>query len=105
MPTFLPRFTIDQPKTLAEASEMLRSYGEDGRAYAGGTELLLAMKHAGLRYSHLVDVKTIPGLDAVEAGDRLDVDQAIVAQAAVLHDQQQLGAAGVGAGVLAALAQ
>src|SRR5919198_1009913 len=69
MPTFLPRFTIDQPRTLAEASEMLLTYGEDGRAYAGGTELLLAMKHAGLRYSHLVDVKTIPGLDAVEGGD------------------------------------
>src|SRR5919198_6773178 len=69
MPTFLPRFTIDQPRTLAEASEMLLTYGEDGRAYAGGTELLLAMKQAGLRYSHLVDVKTIPGLDAIEERD------------------------------------
>jgi carbon-monoxide dehydrogenase medium subunit len=66
MPTLLPRFTIEQPKTLAEASEMLVSFGEEGRAYAGGTELLLAMKHAGLRYSRLVDIKTIPGLDAVE---------------------------------------
>ncbi|MHB8619205.1 MAG: FAD binding domain-containing protein [Chloroflexota bacterium] len=69
MPTLLPRFTIDQPASLAEASDMLLSYGEDGRAYAGGTELLLAMKYAGLRYGHLVDIKTIAGLDAVRETD------------------------------------
>ena len=69
MPTLLPRFDIEQPKTLAEAAEMLSSYGETGRAYAGGTELLLVMKQAGLRYDHLVDLKTIPGLDRVEQRD------------------------------------
>lgn len=66
MPTLLPRFTIEQPSTLGEALEMLLAYGEDGCAYAGGTELLLAMKHAGLRYKHLVDLKTVPGLDNIE---------------------------------------
>lgn len=45
---------------------MLAEFGEQGRAYAGGTELLLAMKHDLLRYEHLVDVKTIPGLDKIE---------------------------------------
>jgi aerobic carbon-monoxide dehydrogenase medium subunit len=65
MPALLPRFTIDQPSTLAEASDLLRGYGDEGCAYAGGTELLLAMKYAGLRYAHLVDLKTIPGLDAI----------------------------------------
>lgn len=69
MPTLLPRFTIEQPSTLSEASEMLRAFGEEGRAYAGGTELLLAMKHAGLRYEHLVDLKTIGGLDGIEERD------------------------------------
>ena len=69
MPTLLPPFTIHQPSTLVEASEMLGDYGEDACAYAGGTELLLAMKQAGLRYGHLVDLKTIPGLGRVEAED------------------------------------
>jgi carbon-monoxide dehydrogenase medium subunit len=46
---------------------MLAQFGEQGRLYAGGTELLLAMKHDLLRYQHLVDVKTIPGLDRIEA--------------------------------------
>jgi aerobic carbon-monoxide dehydrogenase medium subunit len=63
----LRRFTIHQPKTAAEASEMLAQFGEEGRLYAGGTELLLAMKHDLLRYENLVDVKTIPGLDTIEA--------------------------------------
>jgi len=62
----LRKFTIHQPKTIAEASQMLAEFGENGRLYAGGTELLLAMKHDLLRYQHLVDVKTIPGLDKIE---------------------------------------
>jgi carbon-monoxide dehydrogenase medium subunit len=62
----LRRFTIHQPKTIAEASQMLAEFGDKGRLYAGGTELLLAMKHDLLRYEHLIDVKTIPGLDRIE---------------------------------------
>ena len=62
----LRRFTIHQPKTTADASQMLAEYGEKGRLYAGGTELLLAMKHDLLRYEHLIDVKTISALDKIE---------------------------------------
>lgn len=69
MPTFLPPFTIEQPATLEEASRLLLEAGEDARPYAGGTELLLVMKHGGFRYSPLVDVKTIPGLDGIEVRD------------------------------------
>ena len=57
---------MHQPKTVAEASQMLAEFGEKGRLYAGGTELLLAMKHDLLRYEHLIDVKTIPGLNNIE---------------------------------------
>ena len=45
---------------------MLGEFGEKGRLYAGGTELLLAMKHDLLRYEHLVDVKSIPDLNKIE---------------------------------------
>jgi aerobic carbon-monoxide dehydrogenase medium subunit len=62
----LRRFTIHQPKTIAEASQMLGELGEKARPYAGGTELLLAMKHDLLRYEHLIDVKTIAGLSKIE---------------------------------------
>ncbi len=65
----LRRFSMYQPKSVAEASEMLGEFGEKGRLYAGGTELLQAMKRDLLRYEHLVDVKTIPGLDKIELKD------------------------------------
>ena len=31
----LRKFTIHQPKTVAEASEMLAEFGDNGRLYAG----------------------------------------------------------------------
>lgn len=45
---------------------MLGEFGEKGRLYAGGTELLLAMKHDLLRYEYLIDVKTIAELSRIE---------------------------------------
>ena len=45
---------------------MLAELGEKARPYAGGTELLLAMKHDLLRYEHLIDVKTISDLNKIE---------------------------------------
>ncbi len=69
MPNLLPSFVIHQPTSLDEAARLLLDGGDDARAYAGGTELLLVMKQAGLRYEQLVDVKTIPGLDTIEVRD------------------------------------
>ena len=45
---------------------MLGELGEKACLYAGGTELLLAMKHDLLRYEHLIDVKTIADLSKIE---------------------------------------
>ncbi len=65
----LRRFVIDRPTDLREAAEMLDHYGENGSLYAGGTELLLAMRHDLLRYEHLIDIKAVAGLDGVERRD------------------------------------
>src|SRR5712691_11099570 len=67
----LLRFEIHQPSNVAEAVQMLAHFGEDASLYAGGTELLLAMKHDVLRYKHLIDVKVIPGLDSIELRDAI----------------------------------
>ncbi|HUF93470.1 MAG TPA: FAD binding domain-containing protein [Candidatus Limnocylindria bacterium] len=61
----LPRFALHTPSSLAEAIELLARHGDDATVYAGGTELLLAMKLGILGYGHLVDVKRIPGLAEV----------------------------------------
>ena len=67
--TLLHRFDIHQPASASAASQMLAGYGDAAGVYAGGTELLLAMKHDALQYDHLIDVKVIPGLDSIELHD------------------------------------
>ena len=57
---------MHEPETVAEAVSLLGQYGPEAALYAGGTELLLAMKEGLLRYSHLVNLKTVPGLDRLE---------------------------------------
>ena len=64
--TPLRRFAIHRPADLREAAAMLDHYGETASLYAGGTELLLAMRHDLLRYENLIDVKAVPGLDGIE---------------------------------------
>lgn len=62
-------FDIHQPATTREASEMLAHYGDEAGFYAGGTELLLAMKQGALSYKHLIDLKGIPGVHSIEVRD------------------------------------
>jgi len=65
--TTLSRFEIHQPASVLEASQMLAHYGDEAGIYAGGTELLLAMKHSALNYRHLIDLKMVAGLNTIEA--------------------------------------
>lgn len=67
--TPLRRFEIHQPSSVAEASRLIRDGDGDAGVYAGGTELLLALRHGALRYAHLVDVKVLPGWDSITASD------------------------------------
>ena len=67
--TTLSRFEIHQPSTVLESSQMLAHYGDEAGIYAGGTELLLAMKHSALNYRHLIDLKVVSGLNAIEMRD------------------------------------
>ena len=67
--TTLSHFEIHQPASVAEASQMLAHHGDEAAIYAGGTELLLAMRHRALTYNHLIDLKVIPGLNAIAARD------------------------------------
>ena len=78
----LPPFTISQPASATEASETIARHDGAAALYAGGTELLLAMKEGVLAYEHLVDVKTIPGLDEL----RLENGELWIG-AAVTHTQ------------------
>ena len=63
----LPPFRLLRPTTVSEA---LGWVNDDRMAYAGGTELLLAMKEGLLRPTHLVDLKGIDSLRQVRCAGR-----------------------------------
>ena len=58
----LRRFDVHTVTSVAEAVALRQRYGEDAAVYAGGTELLLAMKLGVARWPHLIDIKPIVAL-------------------------------------------
>lgn len=67
--TVLPAFTRHTPRTIAEASELLTTHGDDAVLYAGGTELFLLFKLGFAEYPHVVDIKGIDELRGIEQRD------------------------------------
>lgn len=61
----LRRFDVHRAASVAEAVQLRQLFGEDAAVYAGGTELLLAMKMGVARWPHLIDVKTIATLGQI----------------------------------------
>ncbi len=61
----LGAFEMHEPATIEAASRLLTTHGADAAIYAGGTELLVLMKERLVHYPHLVNIKTIPGLDGI----------------------------------------
>jgi carbon-monoxide dehydrogenase medium subunit len=55
----LRRFRLDEPESVKEASELLQRFGDSAKVYAGGTELLLAMKEGLVHYERLVNIKKL----------------------------------------------
>lgn len=58
-------FDYHRPETLEAAFDLFDRFEDDAAFYAGGTELLLALKARVLRYGNLIDLKRIPGLSGV----------------------------------------
>lgn len=74
----LPRFEHRRAETLDEA---LSTVGIDDVVYAGGTELLLAMRAGLYRPNSLIDVKRIPELGVIEQrGGTLNIGGAVTHQ-------------------------
>ncbi len=59
-------FDLLQPRSLAEAVELLHKHGDDARAIGGGTTLVILLKQRALHYPYLVDLQTIPGLNEIK---------------------------------------
>ena len=63
----LRRFRLEEPESIKDASDLLARHGESARLYAGGTELLLAMKEGLVHCERLINIKKIPSLDQIKA--------------------------------------
>ncbi|MCF8032911.1 MAG: xanthine dehydrogenase family protein subunit M [Desulfarculaceae bacterium] len=63
----LPRFSYHQPASVAEALEVLGQHGDQAAIIAGGTDLLVNMKHGKLAPRHLVGLEGIDGLEEIGA--------------------------------------
>ena len=59
------RFELHRPARIEEALALRARLGDDATFYAGGTELLVALKARVLRYGHLVDLKRIDALRGI----------------------------------------
>jgi carbon-monoxide dehydrogenase medium subunit len=65
----LSDFQLHRPASVEEAVQLRAELGDGAALYAGGTELLLAMKLGVLDYEHLIDVKRIEVLRGIEVRD------------------------------------
>ena len=52
---------MEEPEGVTEVAELLARFGESAKLYAGGTELLLAMKEGLVQYEQLINVKSVKG--------------------------------------------
>ena len=50
---------MEEPESVSEVSELLGRFGDSAKIYAGGTELLLAMKEGLVQYERLINVKKL----------------------------------------------
>ena len=60
----LPKFNYLEPKTIEEASALLLEE-KGARILAGGTDLLINMKHRVEKPSMLINIKKVEGLDTI----------------------------------------
>lgn len=61
----LRRFRLEEPESVSEVADLLSRFGESAKLYAGGTELLLAMKEGFVQYERLINVKKVSGLNEI----------------------------------------
>ena len=59
-------FELHNPNSLAEAFNLLETYGEDARVMAGGTALVLQMKQRLAQPEHVISLRRVVGLNQIE---------------------------------------
>jgi CO/xanthine dehydrogenase FAD-binding subunit len=61
----LPKFDYFSCETIEEACSFLSTYNGDAKILAGGTDLLVKMKHKHITPRYLIDIKRVPDLNYI----------------------------------------
>ena len=81
----LPRFSYLVPKSLKEACIMLAEHEDKARVLAGGTDLLIKMKHRILQPEYIIGISNIPHTDYIH----VDKQQLVIGANAKLSAVEQ----------------
>ena len=81
-------FELLEPSSVVEAGRLLADLGDDGRAWAGGTALILAMRQRMLAPTHVVSLANIAAL----RGINFDAQQGLRIGALTRHCEVALSA-------------
>ncbi len=65
----LPKFEYDEPRSIEEACETLRTFGETVKPLAGGTDLMVNMKKGVVRPSRVLSLKKLKTCNRIEKLD------------------------------------
>jgi carbon-monoxide dehydrogenase medium subunit len=82
----LSPFRYHRPISIDAVHDLMAQFGDDATVYAGGTELLLAMKARVLRYEHLIDLKHIAELNGIRQDGDTVVIGALVSHFRLAND-------------------
>ena len=66
----LPRFDFHRPADLTEACEIMAEFGPKAKLLAGGTDLLVNMKHKRLKPDHVVSLDGVEELAGISGNGR-----------------------------------
>ncbi len=97
-------FTYHRPTSLTEACDLGRDLGSSARYFAGGTEIIIDFRTRRDSAEHLISLRQVPGLAAIEAdGDGLRIGAmaslAEIAESTIV--EQHYPALGYAAGLMA----
>lgn len=62
----MPKFEYFSARSIEDACSLLSEHGKGSRVLAGGTDLLVKMKHKKARPSVLIDIKKIPDMGYIQ---------------------------------------
>ena len=66
----LPKFTHITPSGLDEALDLLSEKGRKAKVIAGGSDLMVQMKHKTVVPEFVLDIKGLEGIEGISTGER-----------------------------------